>query len=429
MTLSAVPTVSPAASAVRKVTLRLIPFLFLLYLLNFLDRVNVGFAALSMNRDLGYGPAVYGLGAGIFFIGYCLFEVPSNLVLYRTGARIWIARIMVTWGIVAALMMLVKSPLSFYGFRFLLGVAEAGFFPGIIYYLTWWYPARERARAYAWFLAAIPICGVIGGPISGALLGLDGAMGLTGWQWLFLLEGIPSILVGLLVLKFLPDRPSDARWLTALEQEALERELAAEREAHHESHAASLQVALRKPIVWVLGLVYFSLIVAVYGFALWLPQLIKAAGEFTNVEVGWLTAVPYAVAAVGMVLIGRHSDRTGERHMHLAIPALVGACGFLLVSTAEGTGWLVAALCLAAFGVLGWLGPFWALPTAFLKGEAAAGGVALINSMGAFGGFVGPYLLGKLKESSGNFVSGLILLAASMLVGVAVTLLLRRRSR
>lgn len=427
MTQPVAPAVTSAASAVDKITLRLIPFLFLLYLLNFLDRVNVGFAALSMNRDLGFGPAVYGFGAGIFFIGYCLFEVPSNLVLYRTGARIWIARIMVSWGIVASLMMLVKSPLSFYAFRFLLGVAEAGFFPGIIYYLTAWYPARERARAYAWFLAAIPICGVLGGPISGALLGLDGALGLTGWQWLFILEGIPSILVGLLVLRLLPDRPADARWLTAQERDALERELAAEREAPHESHAASLRAALGKPIVWWLGLVYFSLIVAVYGFALWLPQLIKAAGEFTNFEVGLLTAVPYAVAAVGMVLIGRHSDRTGERHFHLALPALVGSVGFLAVSTAEGTGWLIAALCLAALGVLGWLGPFWALPTAFLKGEAAAGGVALINSMGAFGGFVGPYLLGKLKESSGSFVPGLTLLAGSMLIGVAVTLLLRRR--
>ena len=222
------PTDGIAAAAVARVSRRLIPFLFLLYILNFLDRVNVGFAALEMNRDLGFGPAVYGFGAGVFFLGYCLFEVPSNLVLYRTGARLWIARIMVTWGLAASAMMLVHTPWSFYAFRFLLGVAEAGFFPGIIFYLTYWYPARERARAYAWFLAAIPVCGVIGGPISGALLGLDGRLGLQGWQWLFLLEGIPSVLVGIAVLWLLPDRPRDARWLPAVERAWLEERLAAE---------------------------------------------------------------------------------------------------------------------------------------------------------------------------------------------------------
>ena len=223
-----VTTIDLSATAVARVSRRLIPFLFLLYILNFLDRVNVGFAALEMNRDLGFGPAVYGFGAGVFFLGYCLFEVPSNLVLYRTGARLWIARIMVTWGLAASAMMLVHTPWSFYAFRFLLGVAEAGFFPGIIFYLTYWYPARERARAYAWFLAAIPVCGVIGGPISGALLGLDGRLGLQGWQWLFLLEGIPSVLVGIAVLWLLPDRPRDARWLPAAERAWLEERLAAE---------------------------------------------------------------------------------------------------------------------------------------------------------------------------------------------------------
>ncbi len=411
--------------AIARVSRRLIPFLFLLYILNFLDRVNVGFAALEMNRDLGFGPAVYGFGAGIFFIGYCLFEVPSNLVLYRTGARLWIARIMVTWGLAASAMMLAHTPWSFYLLRFLLGVAEAGFFPGIIFYLTYWYPARERARAYAWFLAAIPVCGVIGGPLSGALLGLDGWLGLQGWQWLFLLEGIPSVLVGIAVLWLLPDRPRDARWLRPEEAAWLEERLAAERGEQVASHGASLRRALGNPMVWWLGLSYFLLVVALYGFALWLPQVVKASGDFSNFQVGIITAIPYAVAAVGMVLVGRSSDRTGERHLHLALPALVGAVGFLATTRAGTPVLLVAALSLAAFGVLGWLGPFWALPTAFLREQAAAGGIALINSMGAAGGFVGPYLIGSIKERTGEFAPGLLLLAGSLVAAVVIVLALR----
>jgi ACS family tartrate transporter-like MFS transporter len=412
-------------AAVARVSRRLIPFLFLLYILNFLDRVNVGFAALEMNRDLGFGPAVYGLGAGIFFIGYCLFEVPSNLVLYRTGARLWIARIMVTWGLAASAMMLVHTPWSFYLLRFLLGVAEAGFFPGIIFYLTYWYPARERARAYAWFLAAIPMCGVIGGPLSGALLGLDGWLGLRGWQWLFLLEGLPSVLVGVAVLWLLPDRPRDARWLPPAERVWLEERLELERSDRVSSHGASLRRALADPVVWWLGLSYFLLVVALYGFALWLPQLVKAAGDFSNFEVGVITAIPYAVAAVGMILVGRSSDRTGERHLHLALPALAGAMGFLAVTRSGTTGLLIAALSLTAFGVLGWLGPFWALPTAFLREQGAAGGIALINSMGAVGGFVGPYLIGKVKEQTGDFAPGLLLLAVCLVAAVVIVLGLR----
>jgi MFS transporter, ACS family, tartrate transporter len=413
------------ATAVARVSRRLIPFLFLLYILNFLDRVNVGFAALEMNRDLGFGPAVYGFGAGIFFIGYCLFEVPSNLVLYRTGARLWIARIMVTWGLAASAMMLVRTPWSFYLLRFLLGVAEAGFFPGIIFYLTHWYPARERARAYAWFLAAIPVCGVIGGPISGALLGLDGRLGLQGWQWLFLLEGIPSVLVGVAVLWLLPDRPGDARWLPPAERAWLEERLAAERSEPVTHHIGSLRRTVANPMVWWLGLSYFLLIVGLYGFALWLPQLVKASGDFSNFEVGVITAIPYAAAAVGMVLVGRHSDHTGERHLHLVLPALVGAVGFLAATRSGSTVLLVASLSLCAFGVLGWLGPFWALPTAFLREQAAAGGIALINSMGAVGGFVGPYLMGNIKERTGEFAPGLVLLAGSMVTAAVIVLGLR----
>ena len=310
-------------------------------------------------------------------------------------------------------------------FRFLLGVAEAGFFPGIIFYLTYWYPARERARAYAWFLAAIPVCGVIGGPISGALLGLDGRLGLQGWQWLFLLEGIPSVLVGIAVLWLLPDRPRDARWLPAVERAWLEERLAAEGHDRIAHHGESLRRALGNPMVWWLGLSYFLLVVALYGFALWLPQLVKASGEFTNFEVGMITAIPYAAAAVGMVLVGRSSDRTGERHLHLALPALVGALGFIAVTRTGSTGLLIAALCLCAFGVLGWLGPFWALPTAFLREQAAAGGIALINSMGAVGGFVGPYLIGDIKERTGEFAPGLLVLAGSLAAAAAIVMGLR----
>ena len=422
------PAADPSATALARVSRRLIPFLFLLYILNFLDRVNVGFAALEMNRDLGFGPAVYGFGAGVFFLGYCLFEVPSNLVLYRTGARLWIARIMVTWGVAASAMMLVHTPWSFYLLRFLLGVAEAGFFPGIIFYLTYWYPARKRGRAYAWFLAAIPVCGVIGGPLSGALLGLDGWLGLQGWQWLFLLEGIPSILVGVAVLWLLPDRPRDARWLQPAERAWLEDRLEAERAERVPAHSANLRRALGNPLVWWLGLGYFLLVVALYGFTLWLPQLVKASGDFSNFEVGVITAIPYAVAAVGMVLVGRSSDRTGERHLHLALPALAGALGFLAITRTSSTVLLVAALSLTAFGVLGWLGPFWALPTAFLREQAAAGGIALINSMGAVGGFVGPYLIGSIKEQTGDFAPGLLLLAVCLVTAAGIVLGLRATS-
>jgi ACS family tartrate transporter-like MFS transporter len=417
-----------ARSALRRVTRRLMPFLFLLYLLNFLDRVNVGFAALQMNRDLGFGPKVYGLGAGIFFVAYALFEVPSNLVLVRTGARVWIARIMISWGLVASAMMFVRSAESFYALRLLLGVAEAGFFPGIIYYLTNWYPARERARAYSAFLAAIPLSGIIGSPISGALLELDGVGGLAGWQWLFLLEGLPSVLVGCWVLSYLTERPSAARWLPAEEAAWLERTLEAERAQMTEPHGAGLKRALRNPDVWHLALIYFLVVVGLYGFALWLPQLVKTIPGLSNFQIGLVTAVPYLVAAVGMVLVGGRSDRTGERYLHMAVSTLVGAVGFVLAAYLRSPVPLVVALAVVAFGVLAPIGVFWSLPTGFLKGRAAAGGIAFINSIGALGGFVGPYAVGLVRERTGSFEAALLTLAAVMLASAGAGLWLRSRA-
>jgi ACS family tartrate transporter-like MFS transporter len=417
-----------ARSALRRVTRRLMPFLFLLYLLNFLDRVNVGFAALQMNRDLAFGPRVYGLGAGIFFVAYAVFVVPSNLVLARTGARIWIARIMISWGLVASAMMFVRSAESFYALRLLLGVAEAGFFPGIIYYLTYWYPARERARAYSAFLAAIPLSGIVGSPISGALLELDGTAGLAGWQWLFLLEGLPSVLVGFWVLGYLTDRPSAARWLPAEEAAWLERTLEAERSQMAEPHGAGLKRALRNPDVWHLALIYFLVVVGLYGFALWLPQLVKTIPGLSNFQIGLVTAIPYVVAAVGMVAVGTRSDRTGERYLHMAISTLVGAAGFVLAAYLRDPVPLVIALAVIAFGVLAPIGVFWSLPTAFLKDRAAAGGIAFINSIGALGGFVGPYAVGLVRERTGSFEAALLTLAGVMLASAGAGFWLRARA-
>jgi ACS family tartrate transporter-like MFS transporter len=417
-----------ARRTLAKVTRRLMPFLFLLYLLNFLDRVNVGFAALQMNRDLGFGPEVYGLGAGIFFLAYALFEVPSNLILARTGARIWIARIMISWGLVASAMMFVRSAETFYGARLLLGAAEAGFFPGIIYYLTYWYPARERARAYSAFLAAIPLSGIVGSPISGALLELDGLAGLAGWQWLFLLEGLPSVVVGFWVLSYLTDRPSAARWLTPEESAWLERTLEAERARMGGPHRAAFVQALKDPNVWHLALIYFLIVVGLYGFALWLPQLVKTIPGLSNVEIGIVTAIPYVFAAVGMVLVGARSDRTGERYLHMAVSTLVGAAGFVLAAYLRSAVPLVIALSIVAFGALAPIGVFWSLPTSFLKDRAAAGGIAFINSIGALGGFVGPYAVGLVRKQTGSFEAALLTLASVMLGAVFAALWLRARA-
>ncbi len=401
---------------------RLIPFMLLLYIVAYLDRINVGFAALQMKADLGFSDTVYGLGAGIFFIGYFLFEVPSNLILERVGPRFWISRIMISWGVVSSAMMLVSDATTFYVLRFLLGVAEAGFFPGMILYLTYWFPSAERARAVAQFMTATAVAGVIGGPVSGALLELHGLAGLAGWQWLFLVEGLPAIVLGLVVLVYLTDRPEQASWLTPQQRTWLAGRLAAERASTERRHGRDLWRALAHPRVWSLCLLYFVLVLGIYGVSLWLPQMLAARVSTSDLGVGVLSAIPYGVAAVAMVLVGGHSDRTAERRGHIAAPALVGALGFVTTATSDDPVLALSGLSLAALGIWSTLGPFWTLPTAFLSGTAAAGGIALINSVGNLGGFVGPWVLGLLKDATGDFRAGLWFLALALLAVAGLAL-------
>jgi MFS transporter, ACS family, tartrate transporter len=417
--------VTTSESALRKVRWRLIPFLFLLYIVAYLDRVNVGFAGIDMSRDLGFSAAVYGLGSGIFFLSYTLFEVPSNLILARVGVRIWIARIMVTWGVVSTAMLFVNDELTFYVLRFLLGVAEAGFFPGIILYLTHWFPQRERARAVGLFMTATAMAGVIGAPISSALLQLHGFGGLNGWQWLFLIEGVPAILLAPLVWVYMTERPSEAAWLTADERDWLTREMAAEQAQTKDAHV-TLRAALTSPRLWIVSLPYFCVVIAFYGVTFWLPQILQAGSGYSAALVVLLSAIPYVAATIGLATVGAHSDRTGERRWHVAVPCLIGALGFVLTVLAPPSpAFALATLSIAAFGIWGTLGPFWAIPTAFLRGTAAAGGIALVNSIGNVGGFVGPYLMGWIRDATGGFSAGLLTLAAILVVGAAIVLRLQ----
>ena len=414
-----------AQSALRKVRWRLIPFLFLLYIVAYLDRVNVGFAAIDMNRDLNFSAAVYGLGSGIFFLSYTLFEVPSNLILLRVGVRLWIARIMFSWGVVSTAMLFVNNATTFYALRFLLGIAEAGFFPGIILYLTHWFPARERARAVGLFMTATAMAGVIGAPVSSALLQLHGAGGMHGWQWLFLIEGVPAILLAPFVLHYMTERPADATWLTAAERDWLSREMAAEHAETTGAHV-TLGAALTSARLWIVSLPYFCIVIAFYGVSFWLPQIVQGSSGFSSAMVVLLSAIPYVAATAGLVFFGWNSDRTGERHWHVAGPCLIGAVGFVLAVLAPPTpAFALATLSIAAFGIWGTLGPYWTLPTAFLRGTAAAGGIALVNSVGNLGGFVGPFLVGWIRDATGGFTAGLLTLAAILVIGAAIALRLK----
>jgi ACS family tartrate transporter-like MFS transporter len=429
---SVLPPHSTTASledvTMRAVTRRLVPFLFLLYVVCFLDRVNVGFAALQMNRDLGLSAAAYGLGAGILFLGYALFEIPSNVILARMGARRWIARIAVTWGLLSSAMMFVEGPRSFYVLRFLLGVAEAGFFPGIIFYLGTWFPAARRAWAISWFMTAIPMSAVIGGPVSGALLSLNGRLGLAGWQWLFLLEGLPSVLLGVVAYFYLTDRPADASWLDPAQRAWLTRTLGAEQARNADRHRIGLREALAHGVVWQLGLVYALGGMGTYGLALWLPQIVKGLTDASDFGVGVITGAASVLGVVAMVLVARHSDRTGERCAHVAACGLVAALGFLVSAYIDEPLLALVALGLAAAGTNGRFGPFWALPPVFLRDEAAAGGIALINSLGALAGFAAPYAIGIVRDRTGSFRGGLILLALTMAGSSVLALRLRRSS-
>jgi len=409
-------------TTLRKVGWRLIPLLALGYLAAFIDRVNVSFAALQMNRDLGFSATVYGFGAGILFIGYALFEVPSNLILHRVGGRRWLARIMLTWGITAGAMALVRGASGFFVLRFLLGVAEAGFFPGVLYFLTYWVPAAHRARLVGLFMIAIPVSTAIGGPVSSALLRLDGMLGLAGWQWLFVFETIPSLIVGVATLIYLRDTPSEAEWLTPPEKQWLTETLAAERALQMRSRPTLIQ-ALTSTRVLVLGLCYFCADFGLYGVLLWVPQILSHAG-ISEAFVGSFVALPYAAAAAGMWWWSWHSDLTGERRWHIVAAALLGFCGLAASAyTVDSPLLSVVAITCGAVGTLGILPIFWTLPAAMLSGEVAAGALALINSVGNLGGFTGPYLMGWTKTMSGDFTYGLLLVACGVLTSGLIALL------
>ncbi|MFS2137199.1 MFS transporter [Duganella sp. Dugasp56] len=410
----------------RRVSWRLMPFLFLCYVAAYLDRVNVGFAKLQMLADLRFSDTVYGLGAGIFFIGYFLFEVPSNLLMTRTGARIWIARIMISWGLISSALMFANSVATFYLLRFLLGAAEAGFFPGIILYLTYWYPAHRRARMVALFMSGVAVAGVVGGPLSGWIMtAFAGRYGLSGWQWLFLLEGLPSVLIGIWTLFYLDDGIRSASWLGEDDKRLLERAIADDGKAQR--HMPLAQV-FGNGTVWLLALVYFLFVMGLYGVSFWLPQLVKNSGVKDVFDIGLLTAVPYGIAAVVMVLAARHSDRSGERRWHAAAAALAGALGLVGATLyADNTVVAMAALSVATAGILTTFPIFWSLPTAMLGGAAAAAGIALINSVGNLAGFASPYLVGAIKDATGSTASGIYLLAASLVAGAVLVLAAARR--
>lgn len=412
----------------RKLQLRTLPFLMLLYLVSFLDRSNVGFAAFGMNKALGLTPKMFGLGSGLFFLGYVAFQVPSNLIMARVGARVWIARVVVAWGLMSVASAFVIGPHSFYVMRILLGVAESGLFPGTILYLSLWFPARQRAVAVAIFMAAAPLSNAIGSPISGALMELPRFAGLANWQWLYIIEGLPAILLGFATMGALTDTPEQATWLSAEECTWLTGTLAAERAkgGTHGSDLATIWAVLREPRVLALSIVTFGNSAGLYAIGFWAPLLIKGFG-FSSLTVGWLNALPSVVAVVGMVLWARHSDRTLERAWHTAIPFLLAGGGLVWAGYAQAAPAVIVALAIASFGVNGPKGPIWAIPSLFLSGTSAAAGIAIINSIGNVGGFVGPIVIGWIKDRWGSYSGGLDAVGAMLLVSAMMILAMRRQ--
>ena len=408
---------------IKKVFLRLMPVLFISYILAYIDRINIGFAAIRMNVDLGISPYIFGLGAGVFFIGYFIFEIPSNLMLEKTGARRWIARIMISWGVLSACMAFVQGPTSFIIARFFLGVAEAGFFPGVILYLTYWFPQEYRARIIAAFMVAIPVSLALGAPLSTAILQMDGLGGLKGWQWLFIIEGVPTVLFGLVFLTVMPDRPREATWLSGEERSWLQGTIDSEHKAVAAVHGTNVLQAFADPRLLALAFIYFANTTANLGLAFFLPQMLKALG-LSDMQTGLMTSIPYIVGTLGILVFGYVSDKYKERRWTLF--AALALTGFGLIAAGLMTGSLLAVgvMAIAAIGIYGTKAPFWPLPSLFLTGSAAAGGIALINSIGNLGGFVGPYAVGWIREVTKSYEAGLYFLGGLALVAGVLTLII-----
>lgn len=406
---------------IARVTRRLIGFAFVCYVVAYIDRVNIGFAASALQRDLHLSDTAYGIGGGLFFLGYCLFEIPSNLLLERIGARIWIARIMIVWGLVSMATMFVTSVTTFYAARIVLGVAEAGFFPGMVLYLTYWIPAAERARTGALFMMAAPIAIIVGAPASEAVLSLHQRAGLAGWQWLFLLEGAPAVLLGVLALRILTDRPEQARWLDAPGRDWLAAKMAAERAVRQQHGHASLGAAFASPKVWRLATVYFLNTLVTYGVFLWLPKILRDLSGHGGWRLTVITSIPFVCALIGMIVIGRHSDRTGERKRHVAACALIAATGLIVAAAfTHNLPLLVVSFAFSQVGQRSVMSVFWSIPPIVLGGSAAAAGIALINAVGNLGGFVGPSVMGWLRDATGGYSGGMLVLAAALLAAAAL---------
>ncbi len=419
MTAPALPRDVAREDAVfRKVVLRIVPFLMLCYVVSYLDRVNVGFAKLQMSADLGFSEAAFGLGAGLFFIGYFFFEVPSNMIMQKVGAKVWIARIMITWGLISGAFMFVTNETTFYVLRFLLGVAEAGFYPGVILYCTYWFPSHRRARVIAMFMSAIPIAGIFGNPLSGWIMsGFDGVGGLGGWQWMFVIEAIPAVAIGIWTIFYLDSTVQKAKWLTQEEKDVVEAAVAADA-SHQSSHR--LRDAFLEPKVWLMCLIYFCFVMGQYALTFWMPTFVKSTGISSELTIGVLSAIPFLAALVAMNLFGHSADRRRERRWHLIIPSLMGAIGFSMAAVTTGSTVLaLISLSIAAAGVLTCAPLFWSLPTAFLGGSAAAAGIAVINSVGNLAGFVSPYMIGAVKDATGSTQVPMFILSGILVIGAA----------